>query len=391
MPTPTRVLDVPEVPPREWFTADSPDFAMGQSLQVVVTGPDEGRAFGLIQPPPDHSAYMPGARRNSRSHRNFGRRPPDARYYPDNMAVFNRGPIQVTNPDGTIGAVAGGRLPLFGGHAGAAIGAQNITEAVEWLHREGRWTAQADALGLVGVATPVTEPGYEGAVMFRGAALPGMTAREALTINSTSVSAEVWEDPQYGNELVFAGAIVCDHTAWPYHQIPEALAAATDDNACDGVYCTVYPLHDPTPEATPVPPAATETATEPAVPPMVAAAVTDADLDILSSRVSDVAQSVEAMNGRLDEFDKALEDVTVELAEIGVTVFGVESINELDALARRLAEMEELIERLKEDANQPPPTVESPENQTSTRTAINGLTAPSSSIVRNNLQPSLRG
>lgn len=416
----TRLLDVPETPPRTWFNSDSPDFVMGQTLRVVTTGPDEGRAFGLIQPPPDLSRYMPGRKqRNGARHRNHGRPPPDARMFPDNFAVFNRGAVEVMEDDGaTVGTIAAGKLPVLGKHSADAVGAETLDQAVEWLHREGRWTAQADDLGLVGVASAVDDPRYAGAVMFRGAALPGMTLREAKQLNGVSVSAEVWDDPYWNDELVFAGALVCDHTAWPYQHVPDSLAAETSDSevevgvVCDGPRCYIVrpqapaenvdssrdvqqagPVAASTDEGTQVidldgggqlliPPGSTNAEWSDRVKQWanralknpacgcgnecacaLPASMNTARPDHVAADVTD--EDLDSVRTGLEEINARIDNMAVDVAELSITVYAGENLgaeNELAGMGERIRHLEELVEQLK--ANNQNVTAEQPDNNT---------------------------
>lgn len=450
METLTRLLNVPETPPRSWFNSDPDEMVMGQTLHVVTTGPDEGRAYGLIQPPPEHSAYMPG--KGGRRHRNYGRRPPDARLYVDGMAVFNRGAVSVTEEDGSISTIAAGVLPVFGGHAQEAIGASNIDEAVEWLHREGRWTSRADQLGLVGVASPVDHPEFGGAVMFRGAALPGMTLREAHSINAQSVSAEVWESPQYNNELVFAGAVVVNHTAWPYHRVPEALAAEADDADFDGVepecsgpFCVVFAAAtqeedlvvpadpdqsaaldvEPTPDGGGSgcsgacstckcnrvdPPIPTDPATanagkldegepDPNVPPAPGMDSIAAEGLDTETRIAELTSQVAEHTTALEDLAKQLEDQGVEVFELTATVFGSQGMgadNQLAEMSQMINDLREQVAELAQRAGaaQPAATTEgsdAPDNAPPASNALTPAMAQSSQRGPEALQSALRG
>lgn len=391
---PTRLLNVPEINPRSWFREDPDWYQPGAKLSIWIGAEGEGRACGLIQPPPGASRYMPGTRGpEGRRHRNFGRRPPDSRYYPDGFKVFNRGVVAVLDDDGEPGSIAAGVLPLMGGHAGRH-GARNITEAVSFLHREGRWANAAEDLGLVGVASAYDAPGFEGAVMFRGAALPGMTVREAIQVNGTSFSAEVWEDPTYNNDFVFAGAIRCEHTAWPNHLQPESLAAEIDEEDCVGPFCVVFsstgneiaaeaqPDEEPNPtteeEPTVEEPEAVgcgracvsckrDTPTEVTVPPDPEPApepepasieaegdLLTADITSMQAALTAVTSTVEELVQRFDEFE---EKVGAEVAELSMTLFAGEGLgvaNELLGLRSEVADLALELKELKDErANTP--------------------------------------
>lgn len=379
-----RVLDTPERPLRIWFRDDSPDYVPGQTLQVILDGPDEGRAFGLIQPPPHGSAYTPGAM--GRSHRHYGRRPPNALEYPDNFAVFHRGPIEVTNPDGSTGKINVGRLTIHGGHSQDAVGASTFDEAVEFLNREGRYSHRFDEVGMIGVASACNEPGFEGAVMFRGCALPGMNTREAMLVNSTSVSAEVWPCPAYGDKYVFAGAVRVDHTAWPYLAPPLALAAGTTD--CVGPSCVIYgdcaecqdDIEEPTvPVDEPVAAAVAAPAPTAGIAPTAAQDITQSPPAAAPAPVADPAPAAApqiimvpaAQDGPPSaEIEELREDLTnlaeqvgrieVEVSELAVHIYGGENsgaLNELEGFSDRIGRLESLIDQMVNERSAPQPDV----------------------------------
>jgi hypothetical protein len=168
---------------------------------------------------------MPGAGQSRFMNRGRHHRlpTPDARRFPDGFSHFNRGPIEVLDGDQVV-TVQAGKLPIRGGHTGDR--GRNLHEAVEFLHREGRPAHRSRDIGLIGVASAVDVPA--GAVMFNGFVAHGLTAAEAEDINSTTFSAELWDDPRF-NDKVFAGAVRVDFTAWPY---PSPLAAGVDDEEC---------------------------------------------------------------------------------------------------------------------------------------------------------------
>jgi len=266
------------------------------------------------------------------------------------MSTFNRGTVEVTDGDQVV-AIAAGHLPITGAHSQQAIGAVNIGEALDWLGREGHHSDRAGDMGLVGVASPVDAPGFEGAVMFRGAVLPGMNEREALAVNATCYSAEVWPSPQHNGQLVFAGAVQCDHTAWPLGA-PEALAAGAEVE-CVGPFCMIFGA-DPEPVAAEIESGCSCDA--PSVGPdeladlfdvqpdpveMVAAEVTDDDLEQVRTELAEVKEMIAAS--------------ATELAELAVTVYGGENLgalNEIAGFSERLARIEELMERLTEHDDQ---------------------------------------
>lgn len=219
-----RRLNIPELPPETWYREDPEWYEPGATLHVKVGGPDEGRANGLIQAAAGSAHYISG----DRNHPNYGRPVDDARHYPDGFRTFNRGPVEVQAEAGGTRMVQAGKLAIWGHHSGRAIEADSLAEAVPYLHREEKWD-RFDDVALIGTASAVQDGPYAGAVMFRGQAVPGMTVRGALEVNSTTMSPELWEDPTYG-QVVFAGAVKVDRTAWPYN-VPAPLAASADDPA----------------------------------------------------------------------------------------------------------------------------------------------------------------
>lgn len=220
-----RVLAVPEVPPEEWFREDPGWFTPGATIHVKIDGEDEGRVAGLVQAAAGSARFMA-----DRSHPNYGRKVVDARTFPDGFRTFNRGPLDVVAANGERRQVQVGKIAIWGNHSERDISASSLAEAVPYLHREGKWE-RFDDIGLIGTASAVESGEFAGAVMFRGMAVPGMTVRGAFEVNSTTMSPELWDDPQYGG-LVFAGPVRVDHTAWPY-DVPERLAASTGSDGLD--------------------------------------------------------------------------------------------------------------------------------------------------------------
>lgn len=312
-----RTLTIPEQVPETWYRTDPDWYEPGATVHVKIGGPDEGRTAGLVQAAAGTAHYIAA----NKNHPNYGRPVVDARNFPDGFRTFNRGPIEVTTETGTR-MVQAGKIAIWGHHSGRAIDAQHITDGVEWLQREGKWD-RFDDIALVGTASAVPDGPYAGAVMFRGQAVPGMTVRGALEVNSTTMSPELWEDPTY-RQLVFAGAVKVDHTAWPY-DVPETLAATAD-----------------TPSELEV----THTATGPIVirrPDNVAAAHEPGhpDPDGMVSRQS-FDEHLEALDTRLDTIEAEVATNTIQLTASEST--GVAET--MQALEQQIARMSDQIQEL---------------------------------------------
>lgn len=307
-----RPLNTPEKPPRSWFR-DNPDwYVEGQTLEAKLDGPDEGRVVGLIQPPPNMSKYL-----STRAHPNYGITTPDARRYPDGFRTFNRGPLVVVNDDGTEGKVQVGRIPIRGPHSTSA-GARSITEAVQHTSREGRWAGQADDIKLIGTASAVESGPYAGAVMFRGMMAPGSTVADAMEVNTTTVSGENWPDPTFNGQLVLAGVVRVDHTAFPY-DVPSVLAASTDgaDMVMVGWENTPVP-------ASPIPIEASE------------------DHDTIEIDLKDLEARMTAAEQKLGDVEHDLAETVISLEGVP----GVESDNKVASLETMINDLMAKIEDL---------------------------------------------
>ena len=351
---PSRVLNVPELPPEEWFTDDPEWYVDGAKVTIRTHGPDEGRVCGLVQPAPGQSRYMAG---KNVGHVNQGKPVPDARRYPDGFASMNVGLVDVIAAEGGTRQIAAGRVSMRGGHAADAVGATTLSEAMEFLNRDGRFAHLGDDIGIIGRADAVTEGPHAGAVIIRGMAVPGMTQAEAFDFNTTTVSGENWPSPQHGNQLVFAGLTRVDRTAFPY-PIPHAVAAeATADPALDAAGVTGYDVEcvdgtcflAPPPDDNPGPDAHTGP---------VAASV---DVETQATIVA-LTAAVEGFSGRLDEIE-------AELATVSVHVFGPSSIvdeNDQQAVMARLEQLDQKINEAVAALNNRPTPDTSSDPQTRT-------------------------
>lgn len=318
LPSGSRVLDIPEIPPKAWFREDAEWFVPGQSIQVKLHGPDEGRAQGVVQPPPHMAKYI-----SYMGDRNYGVSPPDARTYPDNFRSVNSGPIDTVTETGEISTIQVGVASIKGDHS-QSIGAATTKESLEYLQRKGRWESLASDLSLTGTFSAITEGEYAGGVMFRGMAMPGTTVRDAVQISSTPVSAEVWRDPQYGHQQVMTGVVRCDSTAWPL-DVPEVLAAELD---CSNGDCIIVS------HAEPVPSSKCDCDCGP-----IAASVGGVD----DASMSQLTATIEGLATQIETIESALADLIIEVKvpdQVGQEEAMQAITNQLNEALTRLEELE---------------------------------------------------
>lgn len=317
-----RALAFPEIVPESWYREDPEWYVPGATVHVKIGGPDEGRVAGLVQAAAGSARYIAA----DRNHPNYGRFVEDARNYPDGFRNFNHGPIEVATEDGTR-MVQAGQIAIWGKHSGAAIEADNIAEALPYLQRSGKWE-RFDDIALIGTASAVMDGEYAGAVMFRGQAVPGMTVRGAMEVNSTTMSPELWEDPMYPGQLVFAGAVKCGHTAWPYN-VPDQLAASSEDTVEDR-YEVFNTSTGPVVIRRPAAPVAAEH--EPGHPVSTEGLVTRDALD----------EHLAALDDRLDTIEAEVSSNTIQLTSSAST--GVAEA--MQAFEQQIAQMSDQIEQL---------------------------------------------
>lgn len=224
------LVNPPTTPPLTWATENPDWYVDGQTVQIMLEGPEAGRACGLVQPARGKSKYMS-------QNRHFGRDVPVTSL--DGLRSANTGPMMFDD-DGDQVAVNCGSIAIAGGHSSSVRDASNnpiiktAAAAREWLNRQGIFAGLAtEELALYGRYEAVTEGPNAGAVMFRGCAYPTLTINDAMVINNTTMSGENWADPQYGGREVFVGAARVQRTAFPYDE-PLALAAELESDDAPG-------------------------------------------------------------------------------------------------------------------------------------------------------------
>jgi hypothetical protein len=348
-----RRLNVPEVVDESWLLQPSPNYVDGSTVMVELSGDFEGRASGLVQPQPGSARYMGGGRHH-------GKEIPFPS--PDNYRSFHTGPMQVRTADGKTRPIQVGTIAFAGGHS-ANVGAKSIQAAIDWLQRKGPWSGLKDDLALYGRIEPVLEGPNAGALMFMGAAFPGLSASEAMAINATTMSGENWPDPKFGGQMVFAGPARVRRTAFPFN-VPEPLAADLGETDDDGPVIVCWldddgqqhcePCSDPCNQETPIMAEAPQTDVQPAGDVSSApegeytAPTPEAPQEALQAELSET--EVRDLITRVTALEAELAATIAELAELAIaTTTGTELTldQRFDSVSKRLAEIEE---RQREDA-----------------------------------------
>ena len=116
--------------------------------------------------------------------------------------------------------------------------AERLKDAKDWLFRRGAHSHMVKDLTVYGQVTRLTSGPNRGALLFRGAAYPWATTDQAMAMNSTTISGEIWQHNHHGGRKQFVGVSRVARTALPYENVlADADEAPLDDEAMSIVVC----------------------------------------------------------------------------------------------------------------------------------------------------------